>query len=427
MAPDRPASRFPSLLFPFAALGGAVGWAATGFLENPLVSLAMYASPAASALIGAIGAGLVGWAVTAWARRRPSRADAWIRPVRLRLRLVLGVIAAGVATGALVGGLTHLHNGASSGALLGGLTGVAALPLVAAVFAAGKRAERARLGSIVAAADRRAVWVICAGALLVPSLATTLDWPMFTAGRGGAPWVGSMMAGAAVALLFAMVGRDRAARRELEAVRRNTREATREPSVDAPKIDVGLGEGVAAQYEAAGSAYRGSEREAMVLVGDVGEAGAALGHAFRRSTLALVAAIGCAGLHLAASSRLAEGPVLVAVCEHDPSWCHTAGTAVEARGGDPEVHLGLLARACRGYDASACDALGKTIVERTKSEANEPCCVSALAATCAGGVSSSCRWLSEYAHNDAGRVPTPGADLACRGGQLASCGAPTPR
>ncbi len=419
------ALRFPSLVLPFAVLGGAVGWAATNLLENPLVSIAMYASPIVAAFTGAIAASLVGLAMTAWARRQPGRDDAWIRPVRLRMRLVAGVVLSGFGAGAFVGGITRLHGGLWSGAVCGGITAVFALPLISAVFAAGVRAQRARLGSIVAAADGRAIWAMCGGALVVPALATALDWPMWTAGRGDAPWPGLLMTMGAIGLLIGVVARDRAALADLDVAASGTREATRDPSIDAPKIDLGLGEGLAARYAATASAYRGGEREEMVLVGSVREAASALRRARTRSLSALGAAVACGTVHLVAASHIFDRQVLVAACDHDTSWCRVAGGAFDEHGGDPAVSLGLLAKACRAYDASACDALGSTIVSRTERFENQPCCVSALAATCAGGVGASCRWLSEYAATETGRLPTAGSDLACRGGELATCGATT--
>ncbi len=418
------ALRFPSLVLPFAVLGGAVGWAATNLLENPLVSIAMYASPHLAAFIGASAAGLVGVAVTSWARRQPGRDDAWIRPVRLRVRMALGVVLSGVTAGAFVGGITRLHGGLWSGAICGGFTArLCAAARHAAVFAAGVRAQRARLGSIVAAADRRAIWVMCSGALVVPALATALDWPMWAAGRGDAPWPGLWMTGiAAIGLLLAIVVRDRAALTSLDLVAKNVREATRDPSIDAPRVDLGLGEGLAARYAATASAYRGGEREEMVLVGSVGEAAAALRRARVRSTSALVAALACGLVHVAAGSRLLERPVLVAVFDHDASWCHLAGIALDAArrrpGGEPRpARQGLPRLRRRG-------------VQRARPDHRQPRRHFAQRALLRLGPRRDLRRrrrdelpLAERVRREAQQpIPTPGSDLACRGGEPRAAG-----
>ncbi|HVY48144.1 MAG TPA: hypothetical protein VHB21_19785, partial [Minicystis sp.] len=115
------------------------------------------------------------------------------------------------------------------------------------------------------------------------------------------------------------------------------------------------------------------------------------------------------------------------VCSRHPSWCSVASRTYAARGGDDAATLGMLATACRAYDASSCDALGAAVHRMDLDGARlEPCCVSALVATCEGGVAASCGWVSLHAHarrDDGTEVPSGVSDLACRGGELTSCAA----
>src|SRR5262249_14680243 len=80
------------------------------------------------------------------------------------------VLAAGAATGGAVATLTP---GCSTQAecVLGGIgCALVFVPVCLAVVAAARRAQRARLGSLVAGSDRRAVWAILAMLLAVMTL-----------------------------------------------------------------------------------------------------------------------------------------------------------------------------------------------------------------------------------------------------------------
>jgi hypothetical protein len=94
------------------------------------------------------------------------------------------VILGGAASGGFTGGITENNvDGVLSGILNGGLCSIAFLPICAAVLAAARRAERARLGSIVAGADLREVWAILAAALAVATPWPSPPWPPSPIGR----------------------------------------------------------------------------------------------------------------------------------------------------------------------------------------------------------------------------------------------------
>ena len=59
-------SRVPSLVVPFALVGGAAGWLSADFLRNPLVAVSDGGEAGPAAVIGAFVAGGIGAALTRW-------------------------------------------------------------------------------------------------------------------------------------------------------------------------------------------------------------------------------------------------------------------------------------------------------------------------------------------------------------------------
>src|SRR6185369_14025118 len=137
----------------------------------------------AALLAGAIAAA-AGALLTRWSRKpwpRDDAADPW-------LRLFLALFAAGALSGAAVGGVSPGTPAAVAAGSVGGLAcALAFIPVGALVLGFARRAQRARLGSIVAGADRRAVWGILVTSLAVTTLAALPDWPAWLAGGAVGP------------------------------------------------------------------------------------------------------------------------------------------------------------------------------------------------------------------------------------------------
>src|SRR5262249_40198917 len=159
--------------YPFALVGAAAGWLSAGFLANPIVAVTVGREQVSAALCSSIIGALVGAWLTHACERERKRALLELRAPReqtesgvlraLAFELVCSVVIGGAVGGACVGGLSrHSIGGAGSGAVNGALCAIAFLPVCTLVLSAALRAQRARLGSIVAAADRRAVWGILA-------------------------------------------------------------------------------------------------------------------------------------------------------------------------------------------------------------------------------------------------------------------------
>ena len=169
------ASRFPHLALPFVLVGAAAGWLCAGLLQNPLIVRVHPAPPWGVALVTAGVAGASGalhtWLCDNQLPRDPqdsslparSFTDTW-------LNHGLVVLGAGALAGALSAGVFDAYHGVVVGALGGLGCAIAFLPVCFAVLHMARRAQRARMGSLVAASDRRAVWGILLTALAVTTI-----------------------------------------------------------------------------------------------------------------------------------------------------------------------------------------------------------------------------------------------------------------
>jgi hypothetical protein len=192
----------------------------------------------------------------------------------------------------------------------GALVGLAFLPIGALVVGAARRAARARMGSIVAASDRRAMWGILAAALAAATLLALPDWPASVVGYVDTPWVALGTALACGALTVGLLVADLEA---LTRVRRLGREAgsmlLREASDEAreddpePEVDFGLGGDVMARMARGAAAYRARDRATALVLGSSEQAIEALRLGLRRSAIG----IGIVTFALAAHA-LAAGP-----------------------------------------------------------------------------------------------------------------------
>jgi hypothetical protein len=291
----------PGLVLPFAVVGGAAGWLTAGFLRNPFIAILDTGTEGLSAAIAAGVAALVGWFLS----RLCEPPVPWESPGMNWVRLVIAVVVGGGATGILVGGLESAAGvGTLASGLSGALAGAAFLPVCALVVAAAQRAQRARLGSLVAGSDRRAVWGILAAALGAMTAAAALDWPFV-----GRPFhdvkpplaAVSVLAAAGVVVLLLFVADVRAlGRMRLDGL--EARDGANVTGAEAARrLDLGLGEGLLVGLAQAGAAaYRSRERVASLVVGDPNESRAALRRALVRGAVGLGAVAIAAGMHVAA-------------------------------------------------------------------------------------------------------------------------------
>jgi hypothetical protein len=317
----------PEIALPFAVVGAAAGWLSADLLANPVVMDAGcnrgLAAASAAAVTAAVGRSLTRrfGVSTMWAA---DRSATWVP-------LVGSISLAGVITGATVGGLTWLSgSGVFEGAACGLLCAIPALPVCALVVAAARRAARARLGSIVAGSDRRAMWSITMTALAVVTLIALPDWITLGDVFAGAPHAAPAIALGACLVTLALLIADGFARRRVARADVAGMDL-RDPGADAdhddpaPDLDFGLGDEVLARVARGGAAYRTRERAAALILGSLDQARAAIRQAMTRGAVGL--AITCAVLGCHALNVPRE--VLIRYHEDQCSrfWAPSCGTA----------------------------------------------------------------------------------------------------
>jgi len=321
-------SRFPSLVLPFAITGAAAGWLSAGLggrlITQPLAALC---ATVVAALAGAILKRLcVG-------RRYPyelNPPDPELRPATDAWPLHVAVV---IATGAATGGLAALFIPGCrfrlQCAVGGAVFAIVFVPVCLAVIAAARRAQRARLGSIVAGCDRRAVWGILAITLAVTTAEALPEWSPAMAGYGLTPVVAlALLVLTGVVTLFlrrADAAALKRARRELEAGLTARHEADPEPEdAGLVPLDLGLGDGVLARTARGAAAYRDRARTVALVRGSPELALGALQGAVRRGTVGLVV-IGMMGALHAAAARVPAVVLYESRCDlGDRSACRMA-------------------------------------------------------------------------------------------------------
>jgi hypothetical protein len=372
------ASRFPHLALPFAIVGAAGGWLSAGLVATPLLQRAERNQGTAAVLSAGLAA-LMGVVIRSWCLGRPeafrfdtpepepepdrARSDVWWRHAA-------AVLAAGTLSGVGVAVVCRAYGGAKMGAAGGLACALAFVPVCLAVIAAARRAQRARLGSLVAGSDRRAVWGILATALAVATLEAAPDWPAAAAGISPAPWAATGMLGAAALVIAAVLAVDlRARRRAREALREGLvpQDAREVEAADTriPRLDLGLGDDIGAQIARTSAAYRGRDRTVALVRGDADQALATLGRAARRGALGLAVVGGVALAHLAASSDIARLELDEDLCgSYDLAACERLATSIRDR--HPEQAMILFERACRVSGKESCFAFGEMLSERAR-------------------------------------------------------------
>jgi len=379
MTPDPPSASIPSddaplgssrsLVLPFALVGAAAGWISVVFLANPFVGLACLGEEPLAAATTAIA----GAALGAWLERSVARTAAGPFPdPRAGRRLVMGALVAGAASGATAGAIEFRAAGAAFVGLLSGIgCAVAFLPVAALVVAAAARAARARMGSIVAASDRRAVWSILAVTLAAATLVTLPAWPASVDAGMDPPTALLGLATVATVAAVAALAWDIAASSKLERVAREAALFDDGAGLDVrgadravPRLDLGLGGEVRARFAAGPVAYRSRPRVVALLLGDADIARDALRRAVRRGTVGVAVTVLTLLGHTAARTNEARIAFDEARCGGgNPHGCRAAALLLEAAGresGSARTMArarALHARACAARYLMSCDAV----------------------------------------------------------------------
>ncbi|MDC3983994.1 hypothetical protein [Polyangium jinanense] len=311
-------SRFPRLAPPFAITGAAAGWLSAGLLSNPLLGvtygeikpLAALGTMLIAAVTGVLLKKLcLGWRYS-YEIETP---NAETRPTSDRTGYhVLVVLLAGAAAGAMVASLDHASDGTLGGAASGVFSAILFLPVCLLILSSARRAQRARLGSIVAGSDRRAVWGILAAALSAATLLAALDWPAAHLEETEKPIPALFILLATALVTLVVLAADLRALKRAQTALAPGLEAENDgpaPLVDlaVPRVDLGLGDDLASRLARSAAAYRGRDRAVELVQGNPEQALGALRRAVRRgvTSLALMGVI--LGAHgLAQSSFVAK-------------------------------------------------------------------------------------------------------------------------
>lgn len=310
------------LAVPFAVGGTAVGWFTAGYLAHPLIGIAYDGKQPFAATAGAcLGAGL-GWALTRVLRRY----DAEEIPVRVQATLASAALVAFAFAGALVGALTassldRVPFGIGTGALCGLCAGTAVTPFGVLVVRAARRAARARMGSLVAASDARAVWCALASAVALLSLTAAIDWPAASATDVAPPRFAMTILIAVTAGLFGILCADAWGLARVTAVALTAgsmEERAHSDAADAipnaPRVDLGLGSQVRAGLSRR-ARYHEGERVVALLLGSPEAARRALRVAVVRDIGACVLAAAIVVMHVVAMGAWAEQTYLKRRCD----------------------------------------------------------------------------------------------------------------
>jgi hypothetical protein len=309
---EPPPSRMPELAFPFAVAGAAAGWLAAGCLANPMIiRYGQGGMQVPATLCAAVLCGVVGRLLSRLSNPTNPFANAHVGWFRLAALVLLGAGLSGAITGGLmIGDLQALREGFQIG--LG--FGIPFTPICALVLRAARRAERARMGSIVADADLREVWGILFLTLAVASLVALPDWRASLTDFYGytvpKPIVATLIAaGAGLVTIALLVADARALARINDATRGMVPSSddadTITASTGVPKVDLGLGDDIFAKLARHAAAYRSRDRAVALVVGCPYQAAAALRRSIRRNIASLVVCACVVAAHALESMRLA--------------------------------------------------------------------------------------------------------------------------
>lgn len=263
------ARRFPRLELPFAIAGAAAGFLSAGLLANPRVNLLWRDQQPIAVIAAAIVASVTGHAIRRLCIRKKltyelDDPDPLERGPRDRA-LIHGalIVLAGALVGAIVGAACGCPDGAAFGILSGAACALVFVPVGLAVVAAARSAQRARLGTLVAGSDRRAVWSILSTALAVTTLEALPDWQA----APSPPWPACAIAIIAGAVVLGTFAFDARASRVVEGTLAGL-SAPPDTREVAPAIDLGLGDDVGAHVARGKVAYRDRDRVVDLVRGN---------------------------------------------------------------------------------------------------------------------------------------------------------------
>jgi hypothetical protein len=301
--------RTTGLRAPLALLGAGAGWHGAALANHPLLDL-LPASVLPTGTFGAIVMALFGASFGGRLDQGPA-ADR-----QVRAQLILLAAAVGAALGLFRAHWYRPFGGAGPRELgwmtLGVLAGVGyamvILPLAASMVTAARRAHGAREGSIAAAAGRRETWMTTCAAVAATTLVIAPQWRL-AMWELGAPMPLSALAIPLVAglLAFGVLVANVVA---LWRVRRACRGWGRmqiwdgdAATVDAERIDLGLGDEVKGWVDGGVNAYRDRGRPVWLVIGDPTATRAALRDGIGRALVAGLAAIMVVCAHAAAGMQ----------------------------------------------------------------------------------------------------------------------------
>lgn len=394
-------SRFPHLALPFALIGAAAGWLSAGLVANPLVHTGEGGVQEIAALFAMVFGAGTGLLLTYFCVRKKYRyeleepAPAEAVSTDRWWRHIVVVLAAGAGAGAVIATVCDVYHGPKWGAFGGVLCALAFVPVCVAVILAARRARRARLGSVVAASDRRAVWGILATTLAVATLEGAIDWPAAAAKHVIAPWpaLGMLVASGLgiAAILFVDLRALRGARGTLgPGLAPRDPAETQADDTGVPRVDLGLGDDVAARVARSNSAYRGRDRTLAVVQGSPEQAFEALRRAVSRGVAGLVVTGLVLGLHVVAASPMGRLAYDRDRCVHeDRAACRRVASADREQ--QPGKAAILYEMACDSEDAEACATLARMYEHGDGIPASEQLARSFHERACDAGVAWSCR------------------------------------
>ena len=277
--------RVPNLVIPFAMVGAAAGWLTGRSLAGPMFGgvSSHHVAPAATGLALFLGA------FAGFLLQRQCRDIVATGGGPRHMRMLAIVVSVGAISGAGASFFIPYDDGWFNSALLGAAASLVFAPIAAYVVSAARRAARARLGSIVAAADHRAVWVALAVSIGVATLGALPEWEVRYPTIDVPPLPAFCMAMASVGLTLSALVLDLFALRKLTGIERRAEtmvEAATDPErPELPVIDLGLGDEVLASV-AHGATYRDqAERVTGLLVGSAIHAHYAMRAAALRSAV----------------------------------------------------------------------------------------------------------------------------------------------
>ncbi len=307
MASDGDAAPMPSLIVPFAIVGLAAGWLSGRAANGPLFRLVVVDSvPERAAICCAITGGIVGAMLQRQCRQELRPTLARSRLCGLPMPLLLSI--AGAVSAMLIGSQITYSRSYESAAM-GVLFSLAFMPVCAFVLTATKRAARARHGSIVASADRRAVWSVLATTLGFTTLMALPEWSsQLFLQYSGAPWVAIAIAGVTAAIVLLGFALDLAAWWRLGRRLHEARSMEERPPEELdnhqqlPSFDLGLGEDLRAKVAHSSDYRRAATRVTALLRGNETRARRAIRSTLARSAISALLSAAWLGAHYVAAN-----------------------------------------------------------------------------------------------------------------------------